>query len=208
MKYTVILNAPPNAGKDVAAIHMSNTLGYNHLEFKDALRDAVCEQAGISRELLDELSTRENKDKVHDVFKIEGKSVTTRQYYIYISEEVYKPLFGKSYFGDKSASKIVDGVNIFSDGGFIEELQPVIECSDVLLFIRIHRDGCTFEGDSRRYISDDEIEGIKSDCNKYGADFINDYPTVEEYLTEIKSVVTNIIRFDIFRRGVRKYDIR
>lgn len=208
MKYTVILNAPPNAGKDVAAIHMSDTLGYNHLEFKDALRDAVCEQAGISRELLDELSTRENKDKVHDVFKIEGKSVTTRQYYIYISEEVYKPLFGKSYFGDKSASKIVEGVNIFSDGGFIEELQPVVECSDVLIFIRIHRDGCTFEGDSRRYIEDHEIQAIESKCSKFSVDFQNDYPTVEEYLTAIADCVIHIIRADIFIRRAKEYDAR
>ena len=42
-------------------------------------------------------------------------------------KNVIKPFYGKSYFGDRAADLLTLGeVNVFADGGFVEEL-PVVQ---------------------------------------------------------------------------------
>jgi len=59
MKFAVVLNAPPNSGKDAIAEHFSN---YHHKEFKTALFDIAKAVAQISDERWNELYTRELKE--------------------------------------------------------------------------------------------------------------------------------------------------
>ena len=48
---------------------------------------------------------------------------------------------------------MVDKVNVFSDGGFEEEIVPIHKaCDGNMMIIQIHRPGHDYSGDSRNYI--------------------------------------------------------
>lgn len=51
---------------------------------------------------------------------------------------------------------------VYSDGGFISELIPLKGVFDIVCIIRLHRDGFTFNGDSRNYIYPDYLDGLWS----------------------------------------------
>jgi hypothetical protein len=81
-----------------------------------------------------------------------GKS--PRQFMIWISESVIKPQFGKRHLGNLAAEKlkVEKSTAIFSDGGFPDEVEAIVEAGFKVKLIRLHRDGFTFDGDSRDYI--------------------------------------------------------
>lgn len=90
--------------------------------------------------------------------------LSTREALIHTSEDVYKPLYGNDYFGKLVAEKIGeidnDDAKIFiSDGGFVEELRPILENPDVkVTVIHLHRDGCVYDStDSRGFVTEDLI---------------------------------------------------
>lgn len=96
-----------------------------------------------------------------------GCNLTVRQAMIYVSEVVIKPNFGNDYFGKARAYKVAD--NLYKPGsflgiddstGFKEELPPVIDVlgQDNIMLLRVHREGCSYEGDSRGYIPTGVIE--------------------------------------------------
>lgn len=154
MKKVVILNGPALSGKDVGAKEMCAVLGGDkylcyHKQFKDRLIDITCAIYGISGCEWHNLYIRERKEKPY--YKLEG--LTPRQALIHVSEDIIKPNFGSDFFGSAAASSLFEGINIFSDGGFIEEVRPLISVVGVsnILIIRIFRDGYSFEGDSRSY---------------------------------------------------------
>lgn len=154
MKKVVILNGSPGCGKDVAAKEMCSLfcgegIPSYHKQFKDRLIDIACAIYGISRCEWNNLYTRKWKEKPQYI--LEG--LTPRQALIHVSEDIIKPAFGSDFFGRAAAQSLHEGVNIFSDGGFIEEVRPLISEVGVsnILIIRIFRDGYSFEGDSRSY---------------------------------------------------------
>jgi len=60
---------------------------------------------------------------------------------------------GKDYFGNIAAEKLCYGLNVFSDGGFLEEIEPVYkQCDGQMMIIELHRPDCSYESDSRSYI--------------------------------------------------------
>ena len=64
---------------------------------------------------------------------------------------------GSDYFGQAAARAVIgaQAANaVFSDGGFSEEIKPLIESCDRVFIFHLCRDGFTFEGDSRDYIMD------------------------------------------------------
>ncbi len=87
--------------------------------------------------------------------------LSIREAMIYVSEVVVKPNFGMNYFGVARASDL-EPWSVYIDGscGFAEELPPLIEelGQENILLLRIHREGCTWEGDSRSYIEDGVLD--------------------------------------------------
>lgn len=157
MKKVIILNGAPGSGKDEGAKHLVSMLKgegvlSRHCEFKERLFDITRVVYGITIPEWERLYTRENKEKPNG--RLQGLS--PRQALIHISEDIMKPSFGKDYFGKAAAEDLTEGVNVFSDGGFIEEVRPIISKVGVknVLIIRIHRTGHTFQGDSRKYLPD------------------------------------------------------
>ena len=177
-KKVVILNAPPNSGKDYfveqlkeKGIHEVGGMSWSHKELKRPLVELVKNLYSLSDNDVEHLSSRENKEKPSSL--LNGKS--WREAMIFVSEEVVKPALGKDIFGKVAASNLSVGINIFTDGGFEEEIAPIVEevGEDNIIIVKIHKDGCSFEGDSRDWI---DIEGVKSfDVTNYGDEsFVKD----------------------------------
>lgn len=149
----VVFNGPPGSGKDTAAKHVVEHCKARHLQFKDQLIKMVIKAYRVSREWFDAHYTRELKN----IPTPELCGFSPREALINMSENIIKPVFGKAVFGKISAKKIKDGqCVVFSDSGFQEELSPIVEklgC-DMVLVIKLARDGCDFNGDSRNYLPD------------------------------------------------------
>ena len=188
MGSVIIMNGPPNSGKDAAMEHLvSPPRGeYNFLRrmFKEKLYSLTAAIYGIPLGLLIEVCTdREHKDVPADLLG----GLSPRQALIKVSEEVIKPNYGNQYFGEYAASRIAGGGNyVFSDGGFIEELAPVVRCfgGNNVLVVRVHRPDCTFEGDSRDYLPDG-LAGHTEDI------YNND--TLEAFYEELDGVVNKFM---------------
>lgn len=159
MKKVIVFNAPPNAGKDVAAaslVEKLNRVGYNayHKEVKENLFKATKACFGVPDDVWDELYTRENKELPSYYLINNGRPTSPRKAMINTSEEVLKPLFGKDVFGIMAANSLEEGINVFSDGGFPEEIDCLREAvgDENFILVHVYRDGCSFEGDSRDYV--------------------------------------------------------
>ncbi len=154
----VIFNGPPGSGKDEACAFLKSNYGYKHLQMKDQLFVDTAEYYGVSLEwFMNGYDDRTLKEYPRD----ELGGVSKRQALIHVSENIMKPKYGKDYYGRKAAEKM-DSVSsyCFSDGGFIEEILPVINTigQENICIVQLYRSGCSFSSDSRNY-----IEGILQD---------------------------------------------
>ena len=157
----VILNGPPGSGKDAIANQIrvsgcSSFIRTHHAEIKEELFKQALAISGISRkEWFDRYDDRELKEKP---WKRLGM-LSQREFMIKLSENFTKPIFGKEFYGmlaaDSHLSKIRMGdLVIFSDGGFQEELEAMAKVvgSEQIFVVRLHREGCSFDKDSRDYL--------------------------------------------------------
>lgn len=179
----VILNAPPNAGKDVVAEYFcSKSRVYHHMKFKKPLFDIAIATAQIDPAvwwgLYEDRILKETPDA-----RLFNRS--PRDHMIHCSEKLIKPVYGKEYFGEVFAMGLQEGINIASDGGFIEELRPTVRKIGVenILILRLHREGCSFEGDSRDYLYNTGCN--EGDINNNGT--LQDlFDNVDQYLMYLK----------------------
>lgn len=165
----LVMNGPPGSGKDCGATYLANAYGFYVLEMKAPLRELAVQMASLGWEgdpggIRDELWRIENdrNRKENEVVKAFGNR-TWRQFLIWISEGICKPIFGKDIFA-VTVRKAIDEIMalnpeaniVFSDLGFPEELQAIEAEAGSTTIIYLHRSGCTFKGDSRSYISSPE----------------------------------------------------
>lgn len=157
----IIFNGPPGSGKDEACL-LFKRKGYKHLSFKDELFKETFKFFGVSKGwFMKGYNNRSMKEKKVPQLRVSGTSLSRREAMIYVSEEFIKPKYGSDYFGNKLASSIEKGMSVcISDGGFIEELQPVINKVGVenVTLVQLTRDGCDFSSDSRRYFDGEIVE--------------------------------------------------
>lgn len=176
MLKVIVFNGPARSGKDSASSYMCKITGNGyHKAFKDELFKICANTLGISVEEYQTDYDRQTPDKVwwmKDLVSIstsasmvspqEQNNFSQREFLIHISENVIKPSFGKDAFGKAFVNSLPEeGIVFVSDSGFPEELQPVIDhvgAEDVLV-IRIQREGCSFEGDSRDYLTPEMFDG-------------------------------------------------
>lgn len=189
-KTFVLFNGAPNSGKDTAADLMCDVIFGEgvRLNFKDALYKETAKFFNVPLPIaVDLFKSRELKELPSRRFKLgldlsnvswvkrmflwlrgyKPKYLSPRQALIHVSENVIKPLYGDDYFGQemlKAAENYLETEFVFAgDSGFLSELEPLVEAGHKVVVIQMHRDGCTFKGDSRNYIEQDDVEhlGIK-----------------------------------------------
>jgi hypothetical protein len=153
---TIIFNGPPSTGKDMVVNKLHDHFGEGIIarhQFKKQLFVATCDHYNLR--MNDFMSCYSEKEKNNPRESLGGLS--PRQAMIKVSEDILKPLYGEDYFGQMAAQEIAENrVNLFSDGGFLEEIKPIDIVSDNLLIVQLYRKGCTFENDSRSYIGKPE----------------------------------------------------
>ena len=125
--------------------------------------------------------------------------LSVREAMIYVSEMVVKPRWGNAWFGQERVRKMKGYDNVldkftnhgnllFTDdsAAFVDELYPLIDYvgQENILLLRIHRDGFTFEGDSRNYIPDGIIDNTIDVYNN---------GTEQEYFNQIETLVKRFI---------------
>jgi hypothetical protein len=191
----IILNAPPSAGKDEIANYLQFYYEVKKEEMKTPLFTIGAAMLGMTEEgFRERYSERGWKESVHPFI-----GISVRQLFINISEKMLKPMLGQQVFGKLAANRLSkadvwwQGV-VFSDGGFDYELSPLINKfgSDSIYVCRLHREGCTFEGDSRSYFTDEQLEALGV---TNVVDFTNDQPSVnlmcEAFIKQFKEKFCN-----------------
>lgn len=204
-KIAVVINAPKGVGKDVAAEYIDDTMlmadDFNqcyHLMFKEKLYRMTAEFYNVPyKELVEDATDRATKEVPME--KYYGRS--PRQALIHISEDIAKPHFGMDFFGRAAVARIESIeknardadekiLYIFSDGGFSEEIAPIMKYVgiDNLMIIRVSRPGHQYdETDSRRYLVEEDFgEPVRFvDVENNG--------TLDDFLHEMYDVVTDFV---------------
>ena len=149
----IILNAPPGAGKDTIGKLIHEAHPESMLK---SMKESMFEIAlailgpGMYRKFLEAYNDRKQKEKPQAF--LNGKS--PREFMIWISEDVVKPQFGDQHFGHRFVESALNaGASIIcTDGGFPDEIKPLIKSGFYVDVFRLHREGYTFQGDSRNYL--------------------------------------------------------
>ena len=153
----ILFNGPPGSGKDEAA-NFFKVRGFKHLSFKYQLYKETIAFFGVDEEWFmagyKDRAIKERPEKLLD-------GMSRREAMIYVSEKITKPFFGKDIFGKQVADEIdIHNDYCISDGGFVDELIPVINRvgSDNFVLVQLTRDGCDYSSDSRRYFNGNSVE--------------------------------------------------
>lgn len=154
-----ILNAPPRSGKDSLKDYMIENTAAGEYMFKAKLF-AIAYVSGnfTPTEWQSVWIPRYESDLKDEPWERLG-GLSQRQYLIKISEEWIKPTFGNDYFGICLADSIrTDNLDlaIISDGGFPDEVQPLIDIlgKENVFILQWNKKGCSFDNDSRNYITE------------------------------------------------------
>lgn len=191
MKQTIILfNGPPRSGKDTATRIAKDVLGLKGATYRFAqpLKEAVHSLFGLGGVPVEFFN--DSKDEPNE--KMMG--MTPREAYIWLSEEIAKPKFGKDFFAKVGITNIkrlfwhYGGLMsvIISDCGFQEEFDLLAEHfgAENVWLCKLERPGFDFSNDSRGYINSSvRSVTIKNDGN------LNDFhQKIQSLLKEITDV--------------------
>jgi hypothetical protein len=188
MKQIVIFNGPPKSGKDTLTDYLIKNYGnMQHVKYAYSLKQMV-------HRVYD---TPEKHPEAYEKYKDQPLSefigLTPRQAYISMSEDYIKKNHGKDFFGlqliltIKRRNTKEDDVFLVSDGGFDEELEPLLHNFDPSLIsvVQLYRKNCSFEGDSRNYFN---VERFQSRGVKF-IKLVNQANTPEDFIEESISVL-------------------
>jgi hypothetical protein len=191
MKQIIILNGPPGCGKDTLANHLAAKYDhFHHLKFAHELKR-------ITHRLY---NTPDQEPDAYERFKdkplTEFIGLTPRQAYINVSEHYIKRFHGADFFGLQLISSIKrirdnnENVFVISDGGFGEELMPLLKAfgPPLITILQIHRPGFTFTGDSRQYLDKEQFKNL-------GVKFlvIDNMTSEKDFLVEAESLLSSTI---------------
>lgn len=153
MSFIIVLNGPPGVGKDTLGAYIQNQSGESikTLSFKAPMFDIAKSMLGANDydRFLVKYNDRDQKETAQHF--LGGKS--PREFMIYISENCVKPVLGAAKFGNlfaEAASRY--GSVVCTDGGFTDEIMSLVDYGHVVKLVRLHREGYTFDGDSRNYV--------------------------------------------------------
>ena len=152
----VLLNGPPQSGKDTLGRLMNLHSGYKILKCAEPLRKAVPAMFGIDPYDYEKwIEDGELKEKPLEALG----GMSPREAQIWLSETVMKPRLGKDIFGKILANTINNtrersrGLYVVTDCGFEAEANYLLNAfPGQVRMIQMSRQGCNFSKDSRDYI--------------------------------------------------------
>ena len=175
--FVILFNGPPRAGKDTAvAAYEARGRRFNieKRKFAESVKTGTHAIFGLFNERGQPYPAA-TFESVKNEPRDEFWGMSPRQAYIWYSEEVMKPKFGSGIFGRIEAKNLVPGrIHLFSDSGFATEAEEVAKVAGRknMFLVRLYREGCTFDKDSRSYIS---VPGVDSvDLTNDGTDEFHD----------------------------------
>lgn len=165
----ILFNGPPSSGKDHAADYFKQH-GFKHLSFKYQLFKETIKYFGVDDNwFMKRYNNRDEKEVRTSLLN----HMSCREAMIYVSEKIIKPKKGLDYFGKLVADEIdLSKDYAISDGGFIDELIPVVKKvgNNNFILVQLVRDGHDFSSDSRRYfdgnIAHEHVLGNKTEIDK------------------------------------------
>lgn len=161
--FVVFVNGPAYSGKTTAARLIARMRHSCYVTaFATVLKERTHALYGFPQASAE--GWEGTKDRPSDAFL----GLTPRQAYIEVSERYFKQIHGADIFGKLLLLDINRNVSRFDppirlvvvgDSGFAAEAEPVIRAfgPDRCGLIRLHRDSCTFDGDSRSYWQRDGV---------------------------------------------------
>lgn len=156
MPKIVLFNGPPRSGKDTCTKMALEYLGRRavHYRFAAPLKDAIHGLFGIGGIII------EHFDAVKDEPQESLFGLTPRNAYIWLSEDVVKPKFGKDFFAQVAVNAIKritdERIVVISDCGFADEVDSLVKAFGLqnVALVFLKRNGTDFANDSRSYIDD------------------------------------------------------
>lgn len=155
----VLFNGPPSAGKDTSSqILLDWFKGSDNTVVERRMSHTI--KAAFAATIDDQyfFNTGFGIHEAHKNTPIDPFDVSYRQWQIDFSEKFMKPLYGEDIFArlwcNWVHSNPYPDVILVPDCGFLIELETLstrFHPRDLLL-VRIQREGCSFEGDSRSYL--------------------------------------------------------
>lgn len=154
MTYEVVfINGPAGSGKDAAASFLFKNFRAQTRKFAAPIERAIKATYNIGDQKWRVLREQE-KDVPSAIFF----GLSLRQVMISFSEDWFKKMHQPEVFGFLATRELPamtsNQLIAFSDCGFEMEALPIVEIVKPAhcLLLQLHREGCTFEGDSRSYI--------------------------------------------------------
>lgn len=200
-KRVVFLNGPPGSGKDTIAQHLIPYFAFASMKFAAPIKRMAAGLLDMDVSAVERHKEAEFnilcKETLRDEFGSApeyGSKDTLRRLLIRISEEFLKPIYGDTFFGrlalrelQRSAYSLI----IFTDSGFATEASSIIRTigKNNTLLIRLHRDDCTFERDSRSYLRD--IAGRELDVINSG--------TIHEAVFRVASAIRGYFGIELLK---------
>lgn len=173
MAKIIILNGPAGVGKDTIGNALAKDYNCIPTSFKRPMFEIAASilRARSFSKFITAYDDRDQKEMPHDL--LGGK--TCREFMIWISESVVKPLFGNQQFGKLMSEHIRicdEGFSfVCTDCGFPDEVIRLVEDGHDVTVARLFMYGKTFSGDSRDYIRIKESHF--PDCDKYQEHDVN-----------------------------------
>lgn len=154
MSKIIILNGPASVGKDTIGNALATDYNCIPTSFKRPMFEIAASILG-ARAFSKFITAYDDRDQKEQPQSFLGGK-TCREFMIWISETVVKPLFGNQQFGKLMSEHIqlCDQGFCFvcTDGGFPDEVIQLLEDGHDVTLVRLFMDGKTFDGDSRDYI--------------------------------------------------------
>ena len=161
MTKIILLNGPPRSGKDFAGdLLRDETEDGAIVKFAQILKERTHAFYDLCNPLTGKPYAHDRYEDCKDEPNDDFEGLTPREAYIAISEQYVKPVHGEKQFGIWLADEMrcYDDAHfsplIVTDSGFRPEAEVLVEefGAENIVLARIHREGCTFEGDARSYI--------------------------------------------------------